>query len=201
LAERIGGGIPQQQAFTSMASIAVGALHKRYLQAMQEAEQERRKDVEFRLNSHCRLTKTIRTSGKQRTRIIFFESGQAYPVGSKGLLVDVLGVDVLTPSEAAQRFPKDVALCGAEKWKQYERAKTICCIRLGPDRVEVEDVVLLRPLNVWLQRQVSLSQRTLMFCKRADVGKTIKLPHTRGQTIVKLDVTGFSKARMPAFSK
>ena len=84
----------------------------------------------------------------------------------------------------------------AEKLEQPTATEKVH-IQLGSARVVVDDIVLLRPLNVWLQPRVCHLQRMLMFCKRKDVGKTIKLPHTGGQVIVKLQIAGFAQMHMP----
>ena len=181
-----------------MASYAVGSLEKRFLEAIAETDPERRKDVEIRLPSQCRLPRVIRTSGKQRTRIIFYEAGKAGPIGAKGLMVDVTGVEVMTPSEALTKFSREVRQCGRKRWKVYGKANKLCCITLGERRVHVDDIVLLRPLNVWLQRQVNLPQDTLMFCKREDLGKTIKLPFSSGQRVIKLQIAGHAHEKLPS---
>jgi hypothetical protein len=181
-----------------MACYAVGSLQKRFMEAVAETAPALRKNVEIRLPSHCRLARDVRTSGTRRARIIFYESGHAGPVGAVGLMVDVAGVDLLTPAEAQRRFPKEVGECEPARWKVYSKARRLCCITLGDRRQPVDDIVLLRPLNVWLQRQVSLQQRTLMFCKRDDLGKTIKLPFSGGRCITTLQIAGYSRRRMPA---
>jgi hypothetical protein len=181
-----------------MASYAVASIEKRYLEAMTETDPERRKDVEIRLPSHCRLPRIIRSSGKRCTRLIFYETGKAVPIGAKGLMVDVSGVEVLTPAEVLIKFPREVEQCGLKRWKVYGKAKRLCCIALGERRVRVDDIVLLRPLNVWLQRQVNLPQDTLMFCKMEDLGKTIKLPFCGGQRVIKLQIAGHAQEKLPS---
>ncbi len=170
-----------------MASVAVASIARRFLDDMEEPDPTVRKNVEFRLASQCRLTKAIRNGGKQQTRIIFYEAGNAPAIGARGLAVDVAGVEVLLPSQAAAKFPREAQRCGTQRWSRYAAAKRLCCIILGDRRVPVFDVILLRPLNVWLQRQVNHNQHCLMFCMQSDLGKTVKLD---GRT-VKLEVSRY----------
>ena len=180
-----------------MACYYVASLKKQFMEAIAETAPERRKNVEIRLPSQCRIARHYRTCGRHRARIIFYESGNAVPVGAVGLQVDVASIDFLTPAEAQRRFPREVGQCESARWAVYSKAKRLCCITLGEHRQTVNDIVLLRPLNVWLQCQVNLQKKTLMFCRRADLGKTIKLPYSGGQCIATLQIAGHSQLRMP----
>ena len=181
-----------------MACYYVASLKKCFMDAMAETAPARRKDVEFRLSSQCRMARHFQTSGRHRARIIFYESGNASRLGAVGLQVDVVSVDLFTPAEAQRRFPREVGQCERARLAVYSKANRLCCITLGEGRQPVDDIVLLRPLNVWLQCQVNLQQRTLMFCKREDLGKTIKLPYSGGRCITTLQIVGHSQRKMPA---
>lgn len=151
-----------------MGSFFVAALKQEHLAHMTIADPDRRKNVEFRLKSHNRIRKTM--VGKRQTKIAFFPSQASRKAPCKSLLVDVLRQRLLSPAEAAAAYPREAEMCDLLRYPGLSTAAQIWCIELG-ERAEVEDIVLLRPLNLWITPQ--FSGGVPRFCKLQDLGKTI----------------------------
>jgi hypothetical protein len=100
-------------------------------------------------------------------------------------LVDVKKQSFLTPTEAAAVYPVEAKMCNLLKDSSLCKAKKIWCIELG-DRVEVDNIVVLEPLNLWVTPQ--FLGGTPRFCLREDLNKTITY---KGEA-VKLEQRGFA---------
>jgi hypothetical protein len=171
---------PSRDCYKKMGNTFVAALQQEHMNDMHGITGEIC-NAEFRLKAHNKLKKVA--PGK--TQIAFFESGLLREPGAKCLLVDVKKQSFLTPKEAAEAYPVEAKLCNLLKHPSLGKAEKIWCIELG-DRVEVDNIVVLEPLNLWVTPQ--FLSGTPRFCLREDLNKTI----TYQGKAVKLEQRGFA---------
>jgi hypothetical protein len=174
-----------RDGYKKMGNTFVAALMKEHLNDMLGVTGGVFKNVEFRAKGHNKLKKVA--PGK--TQIAFYESGLSREPGAKCLLVDVKRQTFLTPKDAAEEYPVEASMCNLLQHATLGKAEKIWCIELG-ERVEVDNIVVLQPLNFWVTPQ--FLDGTPRFCIREDLNKTITY---KGEA-VKLEQRGFAASKL-----
>jgi hypothetical protein len=133
--------------------------------AIQDPKDKRRKNVEFR-----RYGKYHGGTVEETNQLFLYESGDQH---KDPIIVDVIGVELMTVRAALIAFPKDAHQCRLSS--MYALDRKVHCILLGVERTRAQGTItLLYPMNVMSVPQFNKKSGHPNFCKREDVGKFVE---------------------------